>query len=103
MEIDQVIIKQAAEQIKGHLEQQKDRINGAYTNNSEILEIGLKARFSYVKNKFKVKTEINFIESRLKDTATTWYDPQQKQFSFEEPENGEPGYTEGDNGAEKDG
>ena len=94
MEINETIIKQASDQIKGHLEQQKERINGAYTNNLEILEIGLKARFSYVKNKFKIKTEINFVESRLKDTATTWYDPKQKEFSFDEPASGEPGYTE---------
>jgi hypothetical protein len=94
MEIDKKIIKQASDQLKGHLEQQRDRINGAYSNNAEILEIGLKARFSYVKNKFKIKTEINFVESRLKDTATTWYDPKQKQFSFDEPEAGAPGYEE---------
>ncbi len=94
MEIDKKIIKQASDQLKGHLEQQRDRINGAYTNNSEILEIGFKCRLSYVKNKFKIKTEINFVESRLKDTAITWYDPKQKQFSDLEPANGEPGYTE---------
>ena len=94
MQINKKIIKQASDQIKGHLEQQEDRINGAYANNSEILEIGLKARFSYVKNKFKIKTEINFVESRLKDTSTTWYDPKQKQFSDLKPENGELGYAE---------
>ena len=94
MEIDQVIIKQAADQIKAHLEQQQDRIQGAYNNNSEILEIGLKVRLSYVKNKFKISTEINFVESRLKDKSVTWYNPKQQQFSFDEPEDGEPGYSE---------
>ena len=94
MDIDKKIRKQAADQLKGHIDQQADRIQTAYANNSEILEIGLKCRFSYVKNKFKIKTEINFVESRLKDTSTTWYDPKQKEFTFDEPVNGEPGYTE---------
>ena len=58
MEIDSNIIMQASEQILRHLTAQKDRIGIAYSNNSEILEIGFKCRFSYVKNKFKIKTEI---------------------------------------------
>ena len=100
MEIDQEIIKQAGEQLLSHLQVQKDRIGQAYNNNSEILEIGLKCRLSYVKNKFKIQTGINFVESRCKDDAITWYDPKQKQFFDDEPANGEPGYTEGEDGDE---
>ena len=94
MDIDKKIIKQASDQLKGHLEQQRDRIQGAYSNNSEILEITFKVRFSYVKNKFKIRTIISFVESMLKDTSITWFDPKQKEFTFDEPVNGEPGYTE---------
>ena len=94
MEIDKKIIKQASDQLKGHLEIHRDRIDAAYSNNAEILEIGFKCRFSYVKGKFKILTKIDLVESRLKDTSTTWYDPKQKQFSFDEPANGEPGYAE---------
>ena len=86
MEIDSNIIMQASEQILRHLTAQKDRIGIAYSNNSEILEIGFKCRFSYVKNKFKIKTEINFVESRCKDNAVTWYDPKQRQFFENEPD-----------------
>jgi hypothetical protein len=85
MEISQKIIHQAGEQLLGHLQIQKDRISDAYSNNSEILGIGMKCRFSYVKNKFKIQTEINFVESRCKDQAVTWYDPKQKQFFDNEP------------------
>ena len=89
MEITQKIIHQAGEQILAHLQVQKDRIGQAYSNNAEILEVGLKCRFSYIKNKFKITTEINFVESRCKDQAITWYDPKQKQFSDNEPEHAE--------------
>ena len=86
MDINDQIIYQAGEQIIAHLTQQKDRVGQAYSNNSEILEIGFKVRFSYVNSKFKIKSEINFVESRCKDNAVTWYDPKQKQFSEIEPE-----------------
>lgn len=89
MEIDQKIIHQAGEQLLGHLQIQKDRISQAYSNNSEILEVNMKVRFSYVKNKFKIKTEINFVESRCKDDSITWYDPTQMQFFENEPEGDE--------------
>ena len=55
MEIDKKIVVQAGEQLLGHLLIQRDRIEKAYQSNSEILEIGLKCRFSYVKNKFKIQ------------------------------------------------
>ena len=86
MEINQKIIHQAGEQLLAHLQVQKDRIGHAYSNNMEILEVGLKCRFSYVKNKFKIQTGINFVESRCKDEAVTWYDPKQKEFFEDEPE-----------------
>ena len=91
MEIDQKIIHQAGEQLLAHLQVQKDRIGEAYSNNSEILDVGLKCRFSYVKNKFKIQTEINFVESRCKDQAITWFDPKQKQFFDNEPESDDEG------------
>ena len=86
MEINNLIIDQASEQLKSHLKTQRDRIERAYANNAEILEIGLKVRLSFVKNKFKIQTGINFVESRCKDDAVTWYDPKQKQFFEDEPD-----------------
>jgi hypothetical protein len=86
MEIDEKIIVQATEQILAHLQAQRDRIGLAFTNNSEILDIGLKCRFSYARNKFKIQTDIKFIESLCKDQAVTWYDPEQMSFSDIEPE-----------------
>ena len=85
MDIDKKIVVQASEQILAHLMAQMERIGLAYSNNSEILEIGLKCRFSFIKNKFKIQTDINFVESRCKDTAVSWYDPEQRQFFEDDP------------------
>ena len=90
MEIDKKIIVQAGEQLLGHLLIQRERIEKAYMSNSEILEIGLKCRFSYVKNKFKIQTGINFVESRCKDDSVTWYDPKQMLFFEDEPDSDQP-------------
>ena len=49
----------------------------------EILEIKLKARYSFNKGKFKIQTGINFVTDRVKDNSVLWYDPAQAEFNFD--------------------
>ena len=79
MDIDQKILNGASDLIKGLLTEHEQSINEAFTENDEILEIKLSARFSFVKGKFKIQTNINFVTERIKDKSTLWYDPDQGQ------------------------
>ena len=84
MEITQEIIEKTAEMIKGNLADYRDQISEAYQQNEEILEIGLKARYSLNKNKFKIQTSINFVTDRIKDKSIEWFDPDQIQMFEDE-------------------
>lgn len=79
MEITQEIIKKTAEMIRGNLNDYRDQINQAYSENDEILEIGLKARYSFLKGNFKIQTNINFVTDRIKDKSVAYWDPDQMQ------------------------
>lgn len=89
MEITEEIIEKTAEMIRGNLADYRDEISEAYSKQDEILEIKLKARYSFNKGKFKIQTDINFVTDRIKDNSVVWYDPDQRQM-FEEF----PGETE---------
>jgi hypothetical protein len=82
MEITEEIIKKTSEMIEDHLTQHADQIGLAFSENDEILEIKLKARFSFNRGKFKIQTGINFVTDRVKDDSVIWYDPDQAQFNF---------------------
>jgi hypothetical protein len=68
--------------IEGHLTRYADHIGVAFSENDEILEIKLKARYSFNKGKFKIQTGINFVTERIKDDSVLWYDPDQAEFNF---------------------
>jgi hypothetical protein len=89
MEITEEIIEKTAEMIKGNLADYRDEISEAYSKHDEILEIGLKARYSFNKGKFKIQTSINFVTDRIKDNSVIWYDPEQRQMFEQEPEDPE--------------
>jgi hypothetical protein len=82
MEITDEIIAKTVEMIAGHLKKYEDHIGVAFSENDEILEIKLKARYSFNKGKFKIQTGINFVTDRVKDDTVIWYDPDQAQFDF---------------------
>jgi hypothetical protein len=94
MEITEEIIKKTAEMIQGHLTDYADNIGTAFSENDEILEIKLRARYSFNKKKFKIQTGINFVTERIKDDSILWYDPNQAQFNFNL--NGDSGQAGGD-------
>lgn len=90
MEITEEIIKKTAEMIRGNLNDYRDQINEAYSENDEILEIGLKARYSFLKGNFKIQTNINFVTDRIKDNSVAYWDPNQMQmFDGTPPEQAE--------------
>jgi hypothetical protein len=82
MEITDEIIAKTVEMIAGHLKGYQDEIGTAYSEHDEILEIKLKARYSFNKGKFKIQTGINFVTDRVKDDSVLWYDPDQRHFNF---------------------
>ena len=67
MEINAKIIKKTVEMIKGNLNDYQAEINKAYSKHDEILEVKLKARFSFNKGKLKIQTGINFVTERIKE------------------------------------
>ena len=79
MDLDGQILQEAGNMITNHLNDYKHSIEKAFNENDEILEVGLKARFSYVDGKFKIQTGIQFISEKIKDGNIRYYDPQQKQ------------------------
>ena len=83
MEITTEIIQKTGAMIKGHLSDYADEIGRAFSENDEILEIKLKARYSFNKGKFKIQTGINFVTDRVKDNSVLWYDPAQAEFNFD--------------------
>jgi hypothetical protein len=82
MEINQEIIDKTVDMIREHLENYGAEIGTAFSENDEILEIKLKARYSFNKGKFKIQTGINFVTERIKDDTVLWYDPEQREFNF---------------------
>jgi hypothetical protein len=86
MEISKEILDQAVSMVNNQLEQYRDTINQAFMSNDEILEIGSKIRLSFAKGKFKIQTKLTFVESKIKDDQTVWYDPDQMQLFTEESE-----------------
>ena len=79
MEITNEIIEKTASMIKGNLAEYQTQISEAYSKHDEILEIALKARYSFNKGKFKIQTAINFVTDRIKDNSVAWWDPEQMQ------------------------
>jgi len=86
MEITDEIITKTAEMIKGNLADYQAEISEAYSKHDEILEIKIRARYSFNKGKFKIFTEINFVTDRVKDNSVVWYDPDQRKMFEEDPE-----------------
>lgn len=82
MEITTEIIKKTAEMLENQLNDYREAISEAYSQNSEQLEIALKVRFTFKKDKFKIQTDINFVTDRIKDKSILWYDPNQAEFDF---------------------
>jgi hypothetical protein len=90
MEITQEIIDKSVDMIRGHLETYGAEIGEAFSENDEILDIGLKVRYSFNKGKFKIQTDINFVSDRIKDKSILWYDPDQREFNFNLDGNRDP-------------
>jgi hypothetical protein len=89
MEITQEILDKGLYLISELLTTHRDKINDAFSENDEILEIKLRTRFSFNKGKFKIQSGINFVESRIKENSIVWYDPDQRElFTEEPPDNG---------------
>lgn len=86
MEISSEILNQANDMVGNQLSQYRDTIGRAFSENDEILEITSKIRLSFAKGKFKIQTKLAFVESKIKDDQTVWYDPDQMQLFTEEPE-----------------
>jgi hypothetical protein len=82
MEITEEIIEKTGFMVTELLSKYSDNIGRAYSENDEILEIKLKARYSFNKGKFKIQTGINFVTDRVKDDSVLWYDPAQAEFNF---------------------
>jgi hypothetical protein len=96
MEITEEIISKTSAMIEGHLTDFSDEIGKAFSENDEILEIKLKARYSFNKGKFKIQTGINFVTDRVKDDSILWYDPDQREFNFDLEGNKPDGEIPGD-------
>ena len=79
MEITENLINTSVNQISELLRQHLPEINQGFEANDEIIEIPIKARFSFVDGKLKIAANINFVKQRCKDDAVQWYDPDQKK------------------------
>ena len=100
MDITKEIIKKTGEMIEKHLNDYKDEIGVAFSDCDEILEIKLRARYSFAKGKFKIQTGINFATGRIKDNSVLYYDPDQAEFDFDLSVNKSDGGEDGGGGEE---
>lgn len=88
MKLSKKLLDQSGEMLKDLLNHHANEINEAFAENDEILEVSVKMRYSFIKEKFKIQTGINFVADRVKDDSTFWYDPKQRQLFKEDPDAG---------------
>lgn len=86
MEITKEIRDSAIDMAADLLVKHAGEIQEAFNDNQQMLDVGLKIRFTSANEKFKIKTEINFVADRIKDNTVKWWDPRQRQLFDEEPE-----------------
>jgi len=79
-------VKQAAMRtIDKFFEQYADDIQVAFIDGGHNVKVGFGCQIARTdKGKIGVKTEINFVKIRVKDSETMTYDPDQILFDFEE-------------------
>nr|BDD43625.1 hypothetical protein 5 [Dehalococcoidia bacterium] len=82
--ITETVMKNIYAMTKGLLNQYHDKIDKAFYDNEDSLDVSIKIKLNRVEGGIQVRTGLSFVESRIKDTKEFIIDPSQLQLFSED-------------------